>query len=334
MYLDNFDRRPAAMAKPLKSRRSLSGEFVFLAQDQSVTYMAEACIDVLRSANRLIGREVYGWKHIQATGQPAGVETAMICAQDQILVLIGGTEHAWQPDPAVLGVLKSAIRNAARVCVVGGAVFVPLAAGVLGAKRLAVHPNFRHGVQEVAHDLDLHDGTTCHHKALSSATGPIAALRMMTELVGARDGEFTRAALCRYLGLTEPETSADPSGEPWRYSRMAQGDEVIGEALKIMVEHLEDTLSVGQIATILDVSSRKLERGFREKLSQTPLRVYRDLRLDRAHSLLSHTNMPVNEVSVACGFSNVTLMKKWFVEKYCELPEDVRRYAFAGPCAA
>ncbi len=332
MYLNDFDRCPTAVETSLATRRSLSGDFVFLTQDASVTYMAEACIDVLRSANRLIGYEAYGWQHPR-TAMDLSKGAGVICSQDQTLVLIGGIERAWQPDEEMLGMLRSAIRNAARVCVVGSAVFVPLAAGVLGAKRLAVHPNFRAGVEEVAHELEFFDGVTCHHKALSSATGPISAVRMMTELVGARDGEFTRAALSRYLGLSEPDKNCS-SGEPWRYSRMAQGDGVIGEALKIMVEHLEDTLSVGQIADILDVSSRKLERGFRDRLSQTPLKVYRDLRLDRAHSLLSQTNMPMNEISVACGFSNVTLMKKWFIEKYSVLPDDVRRQAFAGPRAA
>ena len=332
MYLNDFDKCPAAAATPLVTRRSLSGDFVFLTQDASVAYMAEACIDVLRSANRLIGYDAYSWEHPRTALDLSKSEGA-VCSQDQTLVLIGGTERAWQPDEETLSILRSTIRSAARVCVVGGAVFVPLAAGVLGAKRLAVHPNFRPGMEEVSHGLDFFDGVTCHHKALSSATGPISAVRMMTELVGARDGEFTRAALSRYLGLSEPDKDCS-SGEPWRYSRMAQGDGVISEALKIMVEHLEDTLSVGQIADILDVSSRKLERGFRERLLQTPLKVYRDLRLDRAHSLLSQTNMPINEVSVACGFSNVTLMKKWFVEKYNVLPDDVRRHAFAGPQAA
>jgi transcriptional regulator GlxA family with amidase domain len=111
---------------------------------------------------------------------------------------------------------------------------------------------------------------------------------------------------------------------------MAEGDGVISEALQIMFDHLEDTLSVGQIADILGVSPRKLERGFNDRLGQTPLKVYRDLRLDRAHSLLAQTAMPLGEISVACGFSNVTLMKKWFQQKYGQLPSDVRRQAFAG----
>lgn len=328
MYLETLDSDRTAFSNAAPVHRSLSGDYVFLSQDNSVAFAAEACIDVLRSANRLIGRHAYRWTHIRAQTGPA-CSTGPICGPDQTLVLIGGTERPWRPGRDELHALRICIRNAARVCVVGSAIFVPLAAGVLGTRRLSVHPNFRPGVTEARSGPEIDEAATCHHKALSSAISPAAAPRMIVELVGARDGEFTRAALSKYLGLSEPD-SANMAGEHWRYTRMAQGDVVIGSALKIMMEHLEDTLTVGQIAGLLDVSPRKLERGFRDLLKQTPLKVYRDLRLDRARSLLAQTSMPISEISVACGFSNVTLMKKWFFRKYGDMPGQVRKHAFGA----
>lgn len=332
MYLENLEADWPALPDMAQAKRSRSAEFLFVTQDASIRFAAEACMDVLRSANRLTGRETYRWRHLSGDDELVAVD-GPLCDAGQVLVLIGGLERAWRPDAARLAVLRRAIRDAARVCVVGAAVFVPLTAGVLGTKRLAVHPNFRPGVEELGRELDLDEAATCHHKALSSAISPAAAMRMMVELVGARDGEYTRAALSRYLGLSEPEGDSG-AGEHWRFKRMAQGDEVICEALQIMLDHLEDTLSVGQIADLLEVSPRKLERGFRELLKQTPLKVYRDLRLERAHRLLEQTAMPMGEVSVACGFSNVTLMTKWFHRKYGQRPDAVRRHVFCGCYAA
>ncbi len=329
MFLENLDPSRSTFAPALQCKRSLSGDFVFLSQDDSVAFAAEACIDVLRSANRLIGTATYSWSHLRGEAALELLD-GPACGPDQTLVLIGGTENPWRPGKDKLRDLRACIRNAARLCVVGSAVFVPLGAGVLGSKQISVHPNFRPGVSETCAGVDMFDGATCHQSALSSAISPTAAIRMMVELVGARDGEFTRAALSRYLGLTDPETSPNMAGEHWRYTRMAQGDLIIGEALTIMLEHLEDTLTVGQIAGLLDVSPRKLERGFRDLLRETPLKVYRDLRLDRARSLMSQTAMPMNEISVACGFSNVTLMKKWFVKKYGEAPEQVRLHSYGA----
>ncbi|QGX97030.1 helix-turn-helix domain-containing protein [Roseovarius faecimaris] len=329
MYLENLEPTRPTFVAPLQNQRSLSSDFVFLSQDERVGFAAEACIDVLRSANRLLGEEVYRWEHLQGEVALDSLD-GPACSPEQTLVLIGGTEMPWRPASDRLSALRGSIRNAARLCVVGSAVFVPLGAGVLGAKQLSVHPNFQPGVMETAPGLDMVEAATCHHKSLSSAISPTAAIRMMVELIGARDGEFTRAALSKYLGLTDAQASPNMAGEHWRYTRMAQGDPVIGEALTLMLEHLEDTLTVGQIAGLLDVSPRKLERGFRELLRQTPLKVYRDLRLDRARNLMAQTSMPMNEISVACGFSNVTLMKKWFVKKYREAPEQVRLHSYGG----
>lgn len=331
MYLETLEPTAHALADSPRARRSLSGDFVFVTQDADVEFAAGACMEVLRAANRLLGQDSYRWTHLG--GEAGLLRNDPPCGPDRTLVLIGGLDAPWRPAAPHLRALRNTIRSAARVCLVGAGVFVPLAAGVLGARRLAVHPDFHPGVLECAPRLDLSPEAVCHHGAVSSAISPTAAVRMMVDLVGARDGDFTGAGLTRYLGLSDLEGVARPAAQ-WRYTRLAQGDPVISEALQIMLDHLEDTLSVGQIADLLGVSPRKLERGFREFLRQTPLRVYRDLRLDRARSLMVQTALPMNEISVACGFSNVTLMKKWFSQKYGEPPEEVRRRALGGCRAA
>ena len=331
MYLQNLDPKQTSDLPDIASRRSLTSNFIFVSQDDSVSFSVEACIHVLRCANRLLDRDAYGWTHLR--GAELQPNSGSICGPDQTLVLVGGSERAWQPDEDQLPILRAAIRNAVRVCVVGGAVFVPLAAGVLGAKRLAVHSSFLVGVTETNSTVDLHTAATCHHKSLSSATGPAAAMRLMVELICARDGDYTGTALAHDLGLSDPEEQCH-SSEHWRFQRLSQGDQVIREALQMMEDHLEDTLSVAQIAGIVGVSPRKLERSFNDRLGRSPLKVYRDLRLYRAHRLLAQTAMPLSEVSVACGFSNVTLMKRWFHEKYGQQPSDVRRHAFGGYCDA
>jgi transcriptional regulator GlxA family with amidase domain len=328
MYLKSFEPARPVARTPVDGQRSQFSDFVFVSQDASVAFLAEACIDVLDSANRLTGREGYSWTHMLAEEALEHSDKGL-CGPDQNLVLIGGASNPWRPDGKALSMLRNGIRNTAHLCVVGSAVFVPLAAGVLAAKQLAIHTNFRSGVREDPGHPEIAAGSVCHNKTLSSATGHVAAIRMMLDLVGSRDGEFTRISLARDLGLMEPQEDLE-SAEHWRLKRLAQGDPVICDALKMMDDHLEDTLSVGQIAELLDVSPRKLERGFREQLGRTPLKIYRDLRLERAHKLLAQTSMSVSEVSVACGFSNVTLMKKWFAQKYGQEPQDVRREAFAG----
>lgn len=333
MYCNPLTAAHGFCAEPVwPAQRGPGHEFVFLIQDDTVAFAAQSCIHVLQTANRLTGRDSYRWQVHHEAGLGDGFPP--LCGPDQTLVLVGGSETPWCPAPGHLALLRKALRNAGRVCVVGSAVFVPLATGALAAKCLSVHPRFRPGVCETEAGIDIHPDATCHQGTLSSATGPASAIRMMVELVGQRDGGFAQTALARDLGLLGGDEHPGHSDETWRLIRRAAGCTMVRDALDIMADHLEDTLSVGQIASLLGVSSRKLERGFADRLERSPLKVYRDLRLERANSLLQQTVLPLREIALACGFSSVTLMKRWFLEKYGAMPSNVRRRAFGHRCEA
>ena len=106
MFLENLDADRPAAPGPFQMKRSLSGDFVFLSQDSSMAFAAEACIDVLRSANRLLGQDSYRWTRLHGANALAGGFT---CTPDQTLVLVGGTETAWRPDDAHLGNNSSSV---------------------------------------------------------------------------------------------------------------------------------------------------------------------------------------------------------------------------------
>ncbi len=305
---------------------SLSGEFVFLSQSHDVSFAAEACIEVLRAVRRLTGDDRYRWSH-HIVDDLSNLRE--ICTTSQTLVLIGGLEHPWLPSKALASEFRALLRKTSRVCVVGSAVFVPITLGLSRNERFSVHPNFHPAVQETNPMLQITNTTIHHDTSFSSAISSTGAVNMMVELIGARDGEFTRANLTKYLGLCDPDEESGAI-DLLRYQRRAEGNPIASRALRTMQDHLEDTLSIRQIAVAIEVSPRQLERSFRDFLAESPLKVYRNLRLDRARVLLTQTPLPIYEVSLACGFSNASLLSRWFVEKYGEQPSQVRRQAYGG----
>jgi len=64
------------------------------------------------------------------------------------------------------------------------------------------------------------------------------------------------------------------------------------------------------------------------------LQVYRSLRLEQAEKLLIQTELSISEISVACGFSNVTLLTKWYRQKFGIQPSIARKKSFIGKYAA
>ena len=330
MYQDKIRPVHKAQGPFAPSSRSLTRDFVFISQSTATAYASELCIEALRSANHLIGHKAYTWTHIVASSE---ANWAPVCQPNQMLVLVGGIHDPWIPNACQILKIRSCMRNAARVCIVGSAIFIPLAIRGLNAREISVHPNFALGVRESGCMSEFSTKLTSHSAALSSAHSPVAAIQMMVELVEAREGAYTGNALRNYLGLEASDTTSG-SGVLWRYKRLAQGNQIVSEALDVMDNHIEDTLSIRQIADLVDVSTRQLERSFGTHLECSPLSVYRSLRLVRANKLLIQTALPVSEISVACGFSNASLFGKWYKIRFGNSPGDARKSAFFGTMAA
>lgn len=330
MYLNRKINSPKYAGSGPLALHNLTREFLFLSQNARTRHAAESCIDVLRAANALLGYDCYSWQNTDASHSTF---QDMKCSSSHTLVLSGGIFEPWVLDAAERTAARECLRNAARVCTIGSAVFVPLNAGILKTQKVAVHSQFRKAVLENGYVSDFVEETRYHSSSLSSAISPAAAIEMMIDIVRELDGEFIANALRAQLGLSNENLDVR-SREHCHFKRLAEGHPVVGEALDIMLDHLEDTLTMGQIAEIMCVSPRRLERSFGEKLNQSPLQVYRSLRLEQAEQLLKQTDLPISEISIACGFSNVTLLSKWYTQKFGMQPSIARKSAYRGKCAA
>jgi len=75
-------------------------------------------------------------------------------------------------------------------------------------------------------------------------------------------------------------------------------------ALELMENNIEEALSTEEIARLVHISRRQLERLFKQFLGTMPAKYYLQLRLERAKLLLSTTNTSIVQVGLSCGFSS------------------------------
>ncbi len=307
--------------------RAGPSHFLLVSQNAEIRFAADACAEVLQCANRFSKSGQFTWEH--GMGLDSLADRTLPGMAGTGLVLVGGTEHPWTIGNIGLSRLKARLQTARHLCVVGSGVFIPLAAGHLEGKNLSVHPNFRVAICEMAYGVDICERAVNHSGGLSSAITGMAAASMMLDLVGQRVGRFTQQAVAEYLGLSQPHQRAE-THEHWRYIRKSQGNRVIADALAVMLDNLEDVLSTQQIAMAISVSQRQLERCCKGYLGNSPMKVYRNLRLARARQMLVQTNLPVSEISVASGFSSVSGFSRRYCERYGERPGISRKHAFCG----
>ena len=80
------------------------------------------------------------------------------------------------------------------------------------------------------------------------------------------------------------------------------GDRELDLCIELMQANVEEPLPISELSRLVGVSSRSLERRFRDRLQSRPADYYRALRLNQANNLLLNTTMSINEIALACGF--------------------------------
>lgn len=233
----------------------------------------------------------------------------------------------WQLSSKQLHRAHQLLRLARQSVLVGGGVFALCRSECARRCVVAVHPNLRFVAEE--------EGILCAESGapfaidgnICSATSIFAALRLFLKLLEAEIGGFSAAAFGDYVGL-------EVSGEPFQgkqehiIKRYSGGDRIIGACVAVMLEHLENTLSIVQIAQILNVSSRQLQRRFSTQLGVSPLTIYRSLRLERANQLVQQTSYSMHEIAAATGFGTRSSMVRSFKQQFGMSPSDARAKMF------
>lgn len=82
------------------------------------------------------------------------------------------------------------------------------------------------------------------------------------------------------------------------------GSAKLADAISLMEANLAEPLPTEDIARLVGVSRRQLERLFRQHLDALPSRWYLELRLQRARRLLRQTHQSVLQTGLACGFAS------------------------------
>ena len=107
----------------------------------------------------------------------------------------------------------------------------------------------------------------------------------------------------------------------------------IRRALLLMEQHLSNPLPIANIAALLALSTRQLERLFQTELSMHPSTCYRALRLRYARWLLSSTNRSITEIALDSGFSDGAHFSRQFKAAHGCAPSDLRGRHNKADCA-
>ena len=289
-----------------------------------------AAREPLRAANLLAGRTLFAVRDVAVAGGraeassgalvPADAQVGEAVDFDLVLVVADGVAAR---EPRVERWLQWLARRGVRLGGVSGGPVVLARAGLLNGCRIALHREHVASLSEERPDLALVRSLFVLEGDRMTCAGGTAALDLMLAFVGERHG----AALAGRIGEWFVHGDARSGGTLQR-AVTVDGRPVRHPAVRAAVMAMEATLAqpldTSALAARAGVGPRQLARLFARHLSRTPMQLYRDLRLERARTLLAQTGMSIGEIALATGFSSFAHFSAAFREATGESPRGWR----------
>ena len=215
-------------------------------------------------------------------------------------------------------------------------------AGLLRGHRATVHwPHIAPLAQRHA-DLVVSRRRFEIDRARLSCAGQQAGRDLCITWLAQRHGAALAPALAAQLGLAQPPAAdedqrvpvsallgsagAQGGGPGWGLTggQFGGGSAKLAEALALMETNLAEPLPTEEVARLVGVSRRQLERLFRQHLDALPSRWYLALRLQHARRLLRQTHQSVLQVGLGCGFASGPHFSNAYRAHFGHTPREAR----------
>lgn len=243
---------------------------------------------------------------------------------DLILVAGGPRLPQFRPEPGILAWMRDKAEGSLRFGSVCNGAFPLGHAGLLNGCEVTAHWN----------DVD-------------SLTAQFPRARVRPDKIFVRDGRlFTSAGVAAGIDLCLALVAEDwghemalriakklivyirRDGGQSQYSPyLAVGpkeETIVAKALRYVTEHIDEQLSMDQLADAVSVSRRTFSRIFARSANMTPSAFVEQVRVDHSRKLLEETDLPLKTVAFRCGFHNSNQMRFIYERRLDTTPREYR----------
>ena len=290
------------------------------------------CVEPFRAANILSRETLYELVHFSKTASSESSVGAFVQPDHglssgvnlDILFVIAGGDPIGFSDPLFFKWLRQlAYRNVVIAGVSGGPVLLAKS-GLMEGHRMTVHWEHAEGLSEILPNLLLEKKRFVIDRDRMTCGGGMAALDLTHAIINKHHGaEFARLVSDWFLH-TDIRAPSDPQ-RGGLVERLGLTSAPILAAVAAMENHIADPLTLEQLADQSGVTSRQLNRLFQDKIGNTTMGFYRNLRLDVGFQLLGNSPLSVTEIGLATGFAGSAHFSSAFSKCYGYPPSRLRK---------
>ncbi|WP_328719504.1 helix-turn-helix domain-containing protein [Streptomyces sp. NBC_00247] len=248
---------------------------------------------------------------------------------DLVAVPAGSRFLARDYPEEVLEALRRAVARGARVLSVCSGAFVLGAAGLLDGRRCTTH--WRHS-DELARRFPLArvepDVLYVDEGRVITSAGTAAGIDACLHLVRQEYGQEVANVIARRM-VVPPHRDGGQAQYVKRPLPRTRCD-TVGDTLAWMENHLDQEMTVDQLASLAHMSPRTYARRFQQETGTTPYRWLLRQRVLLAQHLLESSDETMEAIAGRTGFGNAAALRHQFVRSLGTTPNAYRR-TFRGP---
>jgi transcriptional regulator GlxA family with amidase domain len=303
----------AAFVMPKSSREPVRIAFLLVPHFSMMSF--SAAIEPLRSANRMSERDLFDWHLISVDGREVvasnGISIAVrqslekLREVDMLVVCAGLDPLQFEANHRLRLHLRRLSRQGARIGAISAGSFILAAAGLLERRRCTVHWEYADLFRSRYPSLSLSRDLYVVDRNVFTCSGGTAALDMMLRFVSEASTAEIAVAVAEQFIHPQIRDQEDRQ-RPELHAHYGIESPKLIEIIKLMEGAIADPLDTRQIAGRVGISSRQIERLFRDQIGTTPKAFYLELRLARARTLLRQTISPILGVALECGFQSTS----------------------------
>lgn len=185
----------------------------------------------------------------------------------------------------------------------GAAVLWLACAGQLARVRSALPWALYAQVNEVAEQAILVPNLFELDGRCLTCCGGTASIDLALALIGLWFGAELQASIMETL-CVERVRQGDERQRIALQTRFGALQPQLSEAVALMENNIEEPLATDDLAQLVGLSRRQLERQFKQYLGTMPSRYYLELRLKKARQMLLESNSSIVQIGLLCGFSS------------------------------
>lgn len=319
------ERLVLSMQIESKSANSDRITFEIFIQDKFSEFELSSVVTALKSANSVLPVPLFYWNIVSDTpgllsGSCGTIARSVPTIFDhnlcEYLIIVGG--DGCNPD-GWLHRVRAMQRHLRLVAILSDAATAYIRTTKTRDKPMAAHWRDVSIIKEEGYFPSL---TTCYAEmsdGIVTSAGSGFTTELIISFIAKFMGPYEIAELSRHL-LVEAVRDNDmdqPGGES-HFLNLIEPE--IREAIRLMEENVTNPLLLSDISTRAGVSLRQLQRSFKGIFQKSPGQYYRRLRVKRARTMVTRSNLDMIEIALATGFASTETLSSTYKQEYSVSP--------------